>query len=310
MSKETLYKKYRPNSLDGVFGNEEVVASLKDDVEKKSIPQVILFHGPTGCGKTTLARILANELGASKNITELDSAQFTGIDTIREIRKNSRFKAIGGGVRVYLMDEVHMLSSAAQNAFLKELEDTPSHVHYFLCTTNPEKLIAPLKGRCIQYQLNTLTDKKMRELLEKIVKKEKEKLEDEVYDVIIDNGMGHPRNSINILQKVLSVPKKKRLKIAKQYEEEQNEAFALAKAIMNRKPFSEVQEILKGLQSQDAEGIRRMVLKYATSVILSGKDYKGAYTQAAIMLEEFNEPTYNSGFAQIVLSTYSVYYSK
>ncbi len=305
---KSLYKKYRPSNLDKVYGNEETVNSLKENIKNNAIPQVILFHGPTGSGKTTLARILANELKAKENLTEINSANFNGIDTIRELTRKSRFIPIGGGSKVYIIDECHRLSSQAQDAFLKDLEDTPKHVYYFLCTTNPEKLIAPLKGRCIQYQVQTLEDSDMTSLLKYVVKKEKDKVDKKVYKTIVSNSKGHPRNALNILQQVLSVSDKKRLKIAENFELEENQSIELCRAMLQQKGWKEVQEILKGLKGQDAEGIRRVVLGYCQSVLL-GNDWKGSHQKAAQIMEEFLEPTYNSGFPQIVIACYAYYHS-
>lgn len=304
----SLYKKYRPDKLDKVYGNKEVVNSLKKLVEQKAVPQVILFSGPTGCGKTTIARILAAELNAVENMTEMDSAQFTGVDVIRDIRTKSRYLPIGGGFKVFIMDEIHQISSAAQEAFLKELEDTPKHVYYFLCTTNPEKLKPTLVGRCIQYQMQTLDKSDMLELLSFVVKKESEKLDDEVYKTIIKTAKGHPRNALNVLQQVLSVSEKKRLKIAENYQQEETASITLCRSLLNQEGFATAQEILKGLKDQNAETIRRHVIGYCQSVLL-GKDYKGSHQKAATMLEEFSTPTYDMGFAQIVLSCYAYYHS-
>lgn len=305
----SLYKKYRPNSLDEVFGNEELITSLKKLTKDKAIPQVILFTGETGTGKTTIARILSNEVATQTNITEMDSAQFTGIDVIREIRKQSRYMAIGGGGKVFVMDEVHQLSSAAQEGFLKELEDTPKNVYYFLCTTNPEKLRPTLKGRCIQYQLGLLSDSDMTSLLESVVEKESEKLNSKVYKAIAKTAKGHPRNALNILQQVLSVSKKKRLKIAENYEVEESESIELCRSLLKREGYDAAQTILKGLKSQNAETIRRHVLGYCQSVLL-GNNYKGSHQHAAMILEEFSTPTYDMGFVQIVLSCYAYYFSE
>lgn len=307
MSK-SLYKKHRPKKPEQIVGNTEVVSSIQKAIKANEVPQVILFVGPTGCGKTTLGRILASEVNAKNNITEMDSAQFTGVDTIREIRKKSRFMPIGGGNKVYLMDEVHMLSPAAQEAFLKELEDTPKHVYYFLCTTNPEKLKPTLKGRCIIYEMETLSNDDMTELLKGVVKKEKEELDKKVYRTIVKNSEGHPRNALNILQQVLSVPKKKRLKIAEKVELEKNESIELCRSLIKIEGYGAAQEILKGLKTQDAEGIRRHVLGYCQSVLL-GNNHK-SHHRAAQIAEEFSEPTYNSGFIQIVTACFACYHSE
>ena len=142
-----LYRKYRPTTLDQMVGNEATIKSLKKELENGS--HTFLFTGNAGCGKTTLARIIAKEVGAGElSIREINSADNRGIDTAREVMEQMRFNPSDGDALVWILDEVHMISSAGPNAFLKALEDTPSHCYFFLCTTNPEKLISPLKTRC------------------------------------------------------------------------------------------------------------------------------------------------------------------
>ena len=305
----SLYKKYRPSNLDEIVGNKEIIASLQKLVKKKTIPQTILFTGETGCGKTTLARILAKELKAKNSLIELDSAQFNGIDVIRDIRKKSRFIPIDGGAKVFIIDEVHQLSRQAMEGFLKELEDTPKNVYYFLCTTNPEKLLPTIKGRCIQYQLDVLSDKDMRYLLERVAAKEKEDVNDKVYKAIIKKANGHPRNALNLLQQTLSVPSKKRIKVIETFEQEENDSIELCRSLIKQEGFKAAQTILKGLKTQNAESIRRHVLGYCQSVLL-GNNYKDSHRRAAMLVEEFSTPTYDSGFVSIVAACYSYYYSE
>jgi len=297
----SLYLKYRPDSLDGFYGNKALTATLKAMLKKEEIPHTILFHGPSGCGKTTLARIVAKELKcAETNIIEIDTAQFRGIDTVRDVRKNAQFTPLGGGVRVYIIDEVHKMTGDAQNAFLKILEDTPSHVYFILCTTDPQSLLPTIKGRCSQFQVQQLSEEDMKELLLKIAKEEGElNLDGEVLTQIIQDSQGHPRNALQILQQVLVTPRKKRLEVAKQAAVEQSESIALCRALMARKGWKTVSEILKGLKGQDPEGIRRVVLGYASSVLLNKDD-----AMAGAILECFEEPTYNIGFPGIVLASY------
>jgi DNA polymerase III gamma/tau subunit len=301
----SLYLKYRPNSLDEIIGNEEIVQLLKEQLSKNSkqpIPHSLLFHGPTGCGKTTLGRIVAHELGAKGNdIREIDSADFRGIDTIRDIRKQSTYKPLEGPCRVWILDEVHQLTKDAQSALLKTLEDTPNHIYYILCTTEPQKLLPTIRGRCSQYQVQPLTEKNMKKLLRRVVKAEKESLSKEIYDQIIQDSFGHPRNALQILAQVLSVREEDRMKVAKKTAETQSKTIELCRALVSgTDPWRKIATILGGLKEEDPEQIRRAILGYCQACLLS----KNPVLFAAQIMDEFIEPFYNSGFPGLVLACY------
>ena len=125
-----LYQKYRPTNLKDFFGNDGLKRDLKPFLEgRRTPPKSILFTGPSGCGKTTLARILAYTIGCAEgDINELDTADFRGIDSIRDIRRQMNLVPLGGQARVWILDECHKLTNDAQNALLKALENPPAHV--------------------------------------------------------------------------------------------------------------------------------------------------------------------------------------
>ena len=132
MEKMELYRKYRPNALDEMVGNEATIKSLKKELENGS--HTFLMTGPAGCGKTTLARIMAKEVGAGPlSIHEINSAENRGIDTAREVMEQMRFNPSDGNAIVWIFDECHQWLAPVQNAFLKALEDTPAHCYFFLC---------------------------------------------------------------------------------------------------------------------------------------------------------------------------------
>jgi DNA polymerase III gamma/tau subunit len=288
----TLYQKYRPTSLAQIIGNTNAIAAIEAILLKEDPPHAYLFTGDTGCGKTTIARIMLRALGCIGNdMKEIDSADFRGIDTIRDIRRQSAFKPLEGDNRGWLLDEVHMMTPEAQNALLKALEDTPPHVYFFLCTTNPQKLLDTIKGRCVQFQVNTLNDLQMKKLLRDVVHAEKESLDKPVYDQIILDSLGHPRNALQILEKVLGVDPKHRLDIAKQTAERQSQTIELCRAMLNGSPWRKIAHILSGLKEEDPEQIRRAVLGYCSSILLTEENER-----AAMILYELREPTYDTGF--------------
>ena len=294
----TLYLKYRPDDFDQLYGNDNLKEYWKR-MEVNKIPHTILFHGPTGCGKTTTARIVAKKLGCSGgDLREIDAADFRGIDTIREIRKQSQFSPLESSCRVWILDEAHQLGSTAQPALLKILEDTPKHVYFILCTTDPQKLLATIRGRCDAHQVQPLNRVQMLKLLMSVVKKEGEVVEKVVLEQIIQDGMGLPRNSLQILNQVLSVPEEHRLETAKKAAEKQSQSIELCRALLENASWKKVSRILSELQD-DPEGIRRHVLGYCNSIML-----KGDNKQAIVVMEQFEEPTYNIGMPGITLACY------
>ena len=299
----SLYLKHRPFDLDGIIGNEAVIDAVRDmvrDVEK--CPHAFLLTGGTGCGKTTLGRILAKELGSvGTDMREIDSADFRGIDTVREIRRNMQYMALESRCRVWIIDECHKMTGDAQSAFLKALEDTPNHVYFILCTTDPQKLLPTIRGRCTTLNMEPLSDTYMMRLLRQVVKAEGENLSKQIYEQIIQDAQGHPRNALQVLDQVIRVPGEKRLEIAQRTAEEQSQVIELCRALIKNEGWSKIRAILTGLKGQDPENIRRAVLGYCQAVLLKSENQK-----AALIMDEFIEPFYNTGFPGLVFACYSI----
>jgi DNA polymerase III gamma/tau subunit len=299
----SLYHKYRPRTLERVRGNVQAINALDKLLNKgEDCPHAFLLTGETGCGKTTTGRIILKRLGCIGNdLIEVDSGQFRGIDTIRDIRAQSHYKASEGSNRGWLLDEIHQSTKEAQNALLKLLEDPPPHVYLVLCTTEPGKLLGTIKGRCSTFNLKPLTEATMLALLKSVVKREEEELDDKIYEQIIEHANGHPRNALQVLEQVLSVDPEHRLEIAKKTEEEVEDAINLCRALGRGASWKEVSSILKGLKDQEAEGIRRLMLVYCQNTLLNKDD-----ALYGLILEVFINPFFDSGFPQLVQACYVV----
>lgn len=299
----SLYKKYRPQTLDQLIANDSIIDYLKGAIiDIETFPQAILITGETGCGKTTISRIIAKELNVVEgDYVEMDAAQFTGVDMVREIRQKMLYKPMHSSYRIYLLDECHMLSTNAQEALLKALEDTPKHVIFILATTDPQKLKKTLKGRCQHLVVNKLNNQEMRKLLKRISAKEGQSLNKDILDQIFESSGGHPRNAINILERVIGVPEEDRLEMAKKEADNKTTSIELCQALIAAAPWKKVSNLLKALQDEDAEGIRRHILGYSQSVLLNSSS-----TQAARIIEELYEPLYNVGFPGLVMACFNI----
>ena len=221
MSYQVLARKYRPRSFDTLVGQTHVVQALKNALDQKRLHHAYLFTGTRGVGKTTLARILAKSLNCKKGIgsapcgicsacaeidqgryvdlIEVDAASNTQVDNMRDLLDNAQYAPTQGQFKVYIIDEVHMLSKSAFNAMLKTLEEPPEHVKFILATTDPQKVPVTVLSRCMQFNLKQMHSHAISEYLEKILKEEAIKYEINAIYLIAKSANGSMRDALSIL---------------------------------------------------------------------------------------------------------------
>ena len=200
---EALYRKYRPDSLKKLVGQPDAVALIEKQVKNNNLSHAYLFSGPRGVGKTSLARIIATTLGCDPvfDITEIDAASHNKVDDIRELNDSINFIASSPGKkRVFILDEVHMLSNAASNAFLKTLEEPPEHVIFILATTEPERVLETIKSRTTHLAFKRIGNDEIISTLNEIGKNEKIKINDDVLSYIANQSDGSLRDAINLFE--------------------------------------------------------------------------------------------------------------
>ena len=208
--------KYRPSNFENVVGQEHVTKTLKNSILDKKIPSAILFCGPRGVGKTSCARIFAREINdfnstddLSFNIFELDAASNNKVEDIRDLIDKVRIPPQSGKYKVYIIDEVHMLSKNAENAFLKTLEEPPPYIVFILATTEKNKILPTILSRCQIYDFNRISENEIFENLKLICNKEEVAFEDEALNIIAKKSDGSLRDSLTILDRVISFTNKK-----------------------------------------------------------------------------------------------------
>lgn len=260
---QDLYKRVRPRKLSQVVGQDHVVKALRNLHKDGTLPHVILFSGPSGVGKTTLGRIVARMLGCNKtDYEEINAANDKGIGTIREIEQRMHLSPLAGDVRVWMLDEVHMLSSAAAACALKVLEDMPSHAYFILATTDPGKVAKAIRTRSTEFKLKSLP----RNAVESILRTAGE-VSPAVMEAILDASEGSARKALVLLHQVLGMEEADQLEAVLQ--EDSKGAIDLARQLITNASWHKVSATLKSVEG-DPERVRYTVLAYCSSVLLGG----------------------------------------
>lgn len=212
---QTLYRAYRPSSFDEVRGQAQVTDTLKAAIKNKKIGHAYLFHGGRGTGKTSVARIFAKELGVTdKDLYEIDAASNTSVDDIRELREGVNVVPFDSPYKLYIIDEAHMLSKAAFNAFLKTLEEPPAHVIFVLATTEREKIPDTIQSRCEVYTFKQPSREMLAEIVGDVAKSEGYSMERGASELIAMLAEGSFRDALSILQKILTISSDKKVEVA------------------------------------------------------------------------------------------------
>lgn len=282
MASNTLYRKYRPTEFSDVVGQQHIVRTLSNAIDYNRIGQAYLFTGPRGTGKTTLARLFAQTVNCTKpvkkskdsflspclkcencqqfknntatDIIEIDAASNTGVDNIRELRETAKLSPLKGKYKVYIIDEVHMLSSGAFNALLKILEEPPAHIIFILATTEIHKVPETIISRCQRFDFSKFDIEEIIGKLSIIAKKEKIKIDDSALELIAISAEGGMRDAESFLEQIITLEKD---------------------AITSEK----VADILGISSNQSVEDLTELVFDHQTAkaLLLVNKIYKDGY---------------------------------
>ena len=291
---QSLYRKWRPFHWDQVIGQEHVVQTLRNAVTSDRVAHAYLFAGPRGTGKTTTARILAKAVncldkdlanrpcnkcahckavnqGRFLDLIEIDAASNTSVEDVRDLRDKINFSPNQGRYKVYIVDEVHMLSTAAFNALLKTLEEPPAHAIFILATTEVHKIPATVLSRCQRHEFRRIPVKEIVETLKTLADEEKIKAEPEALNLVARQATGSMRDAISLLDQLASAGKVINLKLAQDVlgTATSQTVLEVVEAMLKRQSASGLEAIHRSLDSgSDPRQFARQIVDYLRSLLL------------------------------------------
>lgn len=287
-----LHVRYRPTKLEDVIGQDSVVRSLKTVLKSKSLAHSYLFTGPSGVGKTTLARIVASRLEVSpRNVVEVDAATNTGVEDMRALKSLVETPGFGGDPRrMVIIDECHSLSPKAWQSWLKIIEEPPEHLFFAFCTTETGKVPRTIKTRCQWFLLKAIPLKAIEQLLDEVCFAEQIKPATGVLRAIANKADGSVRQALVYLNMVQDLDdKKEALQVISQAEESGNEIIQLCRALAKNCSFREAVDVVTAIETTNMEGVRILILNYFSKALMGAKSSKRENYYLAI-LDEFSEP--------------------
>jgi DNA polymerase III subunit gamma/tau len=258
---QTLYRAYRPSGFDEVRGQAQVTDVLKAAIKNKKIAHAYLFCGSRGTGKTTVARILARELGVSdKDLYEIDAASNRGINEIRELREGVNTMPFESPYKLYIIDEAHMLTKDAWNAFLKTLEEPPPHVIFVMATTERDKVPDTIQSRCEIYIFKQPNREILADIVTDVAKSEGYSLERSAAELVALLAEGSFRDALSILQKVLTVSSDKKVDVAEVEKVTGAPRSEIIRTILKALTTKDAPSALKAIQSAVEDNIDIRIL--------------------------------------------------
>jgi len=285
-----LYRKYRPRKWEDVIGQRAAVKSLKNLLDDGRA-QTFLLHGPSGVGKTTLARIATRHLGChNAGLIEIPAAVFTGVESMRELQDLTQYKPFGQSkVRAVILDESQRLSAHAWDSLLKTCEEPPEHVYWFFCTTNPAKIPDTIKTRAASIALRALNPEDLRRLVDHIITIERFKVTDGVVDLIIREAHGSPRQALVNLSACANITDRKEAATLLRTVLDSDPVLELCRFLVTKGSWVKGMAIVQKLKDENPEGVRIIVANYMSAVAMNAKTDKAA---CAILstLDAFSAP--------------------
>ncbi len=291
MQYQTLYRKYRPKKFEQIYGQKNIVKTLLNIIKNNKLTHAYLFTGPRGTGKTSSAKLFAKVVNCQNNIDgdacnecdnclsfnsnsnpdiiEIDAASNNGVDEIREIKNNVNLVPSMSKYKIYIIDEVHMLSIGAFNALLKTLEEPPEYVIFILATTEPQKIPATIISRCQRFDFKLISDSEMKNCLSNIINKENIDIEDDALLEIINNSRGGMRDAVGLLDQAFAFSDGKITK---------SDIENLSGNISDE----ETNEFIKNIVDNNLD----FILQFSEKIYSDGKDYEVVLNKVINILRE------------------------